>query len=416
MSFFRWLKDLVFPPPRRDVSRLDPDSDEIYENVDLSGGPLKEGHQRRALRDKRLVPKKKKAISLRKKPRHFEASQAGRLFSLSQRTCNRQLRDLDTDPEQLKRYGLPLWKTEAELAQALGLSVKELRHYSMHRYRDKVSHYVTFAIKKAGGGERHIMAPKKRLKELQRKLLRQLVDKLPDSASAHGFVKGRSVRSGAEAHVGKAVVLKLDLKDFFPSVTFGRVRGLWIAMGYSYPVATTLALLMTESVRQPVEVEGELFQVPVGHRHCVQGAPTSPGVCNAVALRLDRRLRGLAKKWGFDYTRYADDLSFSGAERSAAAGLAKAATRIIEDEGFVVNHKKTRITGQGRRQTVTGVVVNQVAGLSRQERRRLRAALHQLSLKKEKDPAEVARLKGKLAYLAMLNPDQAEALRRRYPL
>ncbi|MEI9866352.1 MAG: reverse transcriptase family protein [Limisphaerales bacterium] len=191
-----------------------------------------------------------------------------------------------------------------------------------------------------------------------------------------GLRRGRSIRTGAEPHVGKRFVLKLDLKDFFPTVTCARVRGLLIAYGYSYPVATTLAVVMTEAERQPVEVEGSVFHVPVGQRHCVQGAPTSPGICNALLLRLDHRLAGLAKKRGLVYTRYADDLTFSGeVDRTAAHKFRTLVNRIVFEEGFVIHPDKTRLMGQGNRQTVTGVVVNRTLGLSRQERRRLRACI-----------------------------------------
>jgi retron-type reverse transcriptase len=183
-------------------------------------------------------------------------------------------------------------------------------------------------------------------------------------------------------------------------------------------VATTLAVLMTESERQPVHVDGVTYFVPVGPRHCVQGAPTSPGLCNAVALRLDRRLGGLARAFGFRYTRYADDLSFSGDDAGAANGLRAAATRIIREEGFEVNPKKTRISRRGQRQRVAGVVVNDQMGLSRQQRRRLRAMLHRARQDQQAgtlDPARRASLRGKLAYLAMLNADQAEALAGQMP-
>jgi hypothetical protein len=248
---------------------------------------------------------------------------------------------------------------------------------------------------------------------IQRKLLEVLVEKLPVSEHAHAFRRGRSIRTCAEPHVRKRFVLKLDLKDFFPSVTFARVRGLLIAYGYSYPVATTLGVLVTEAERQPVEVDGNVFHVPIGERHCVQGAPTSPGICNALLLRLDHRLAGLAGKRGLVYTRYADDLAFSGdVDRNAANRVRALASRIIEEEGFRVNTDKTRLMGQGHRQTVTGVVVNQVLGLSRQERRRLRAMAHQLrgNSSGEPRPALNAMLRGKLAYLSMLNPSQAVQL------
>jgi retron-type reverse transcriptase len=230
-------------------------------------------------------------------------------------------------------------------------------------------------------------------------------------------LRGRSIRTGAEHHVGKPVLVHLDLKDFFPSVHFARIRGLLIAVGYGYEVATSLAVLMTEAERQPVEVNGSLYHVPVGPRYCVQGAPTSPGLCNAVALRMDRRLSGVARRFGCAYTRYADDITFSfneGGDHSAkqVIGLCSLASRIIREEGFSVNKNKTRIMRSGQRQTVTGVTVNRVLGLSRKERRRVRAAVHQLQRRKADGETDRVRrhLRGKIAYVNMLNPDQAKPL------
>jgi hypothetical protein len=206
------------------------------------------------------------------------------------------------------------------------------------------------------------------------------------------------------------MVIKMDLKDCFPSIHYGRVRGLLISLGYSYPVATALAVLMTEAPRQPVEVAGTLYHAPVGPRVCVQGAPTSPGICNAVLMRMDRRLAGLARRQGFTYTRYADDLTFSGDDASKVKLLITVGSRIVRDEGFRVNREKTRVLRKARRQEVTGVVVNEQVGLSRKERRRLRAAIHQLGRRGQPDPARARHLEGKLAYLQMLNPDQAAPL------
>jgi RNA-directed DNA polymerase len=425
MSLGAWLKSLFGGSPKRDISRLGPQhadsaaTSEIEERIDLSRGPLKEHHRRRALRDKRLLPKIKspaRQLGIGKKKKILDRVEADRLFSGTLRTRNRNLRDLLADEEQLARLSLPVWKTEQEVATALGVSLKELFFFAIHRERERQPHYVTFSIPKRAGGKRLIMAPKRHLKMIQRRLLVLLVARLPVSEQAHAFRKGRNIRTGANPHVGKRFVLKMDLKDFFPSVTFARVRGLLIAYGYSFPVATTLAVLMTEAERQPVEVDGEIFHVPVGERHCVQGAPTSPGICNALLLRLDRRLAGLAKKHALSYTRYADDLSFSGdLPREAAHKIRLTARRIIEQEGFTVNAAKTRLMGQGTRQTVTGVVVNHTLGLSRQERRKLRAAIHRLSRTPETDAtgSAYASLQGKLAYLAMLNPEQADTLQKR---
>jgi RNA-directed DNA polymerase len=424
MSLLDWIKGALGLTRKRDISRLEASADalgstsasgDLREVVDLTGGPLKEHHRRRALRDKRLLPKNKpitRQLGLTKPKKIMSLQEGARLFGATMRNRNRNLRDLLPDEQQLKLYGLPVWRTEEDLARALGISLRELWFFAIHREREQQPHYVTFAIPKRSGGERLIMAPKRRLKAIQRALLGLLVEKLPVSDCAHAFRRRRSIRTGAEPHVAKRSLLKLDLKNFFPTVTAARVRGLLIAYGYGYPVATTLAVLMTEAERQPVQVDGKMFHVPIGPRHCVQGAPTSPGICNALLLRFDRRLAGLARKHGFAYTRYADDLTFSSAaDASAARKLRVAIARIVREEGFIVNADKTRLMGRGTRQTVTGVVVNQVLGLSRQERRRLRATAHQLRTQGAAADPRLESFTGKLAYLEMLNPQQAAKIR-----
>jgi RNA-directed DNA polymerase len=405
--------------PQRDVSSVAGGGDATFkQEVVRTSGPLKPLHRRLVARDNRLLPKPPPDPNQRRWPpppkiKYLTEREADRLFGPSLRTRNRDVMDLAADEEQLKRYGLPIWKTESDIAAALSLTIGQLRHLSQHRQRETAPHYIIFAIPKRSGGERLIHAPKRRLKEVLRKLDRLLVRKLPKSEHAHGFVRGRSIASNAAAHVGKAVVLRFDIKDCFPTIHYGRVRGLLIALGYGYPVAASLAVLMTEAPRQPVAAEGKLYHVPTGPRVCVQGAPTSPGICNAVLVRLDRRLAGLARKHGFAYTRYADDLAFSGNDKTKITRLLKLVPTIVAAEGFSVNAGKTRIMRAGQRQSVTGVIVNKAMGLSRQERRKLRAALHRQKTK-HADPATSAaerlRLMGKLAYLAMLNKAQAAAL------
>ncbi len=370
-------------------------------------GRWKPNQLREAIRDPRLLPKPPRAWTAQKPPPIVPLDEAKRLFAGSLRTTNRDQRTLVADLEQLAHYGLPAWQTEADVATALGITFGALRHFSIHRERERVSHYVTYTIPKRSGGLRPIHAPKTRLKAILRTLQRLLVSKLPVSEHAHGFVVGRSVRTGAARHINKRVVLRLDLEAFFPTVTAARVRGYLIALGYGYPVAATLAVLATEAERQRVDIDGTLFHVPVGPRTCVQGAPTSPGLCNAILGKLDRRVAALAKRAGFAYTRYADDLTLSGdVNVDTAHRLRKQVERVIREEGFVVNTKKTRVMTKGGAQRVTGVTVNRVIGLSRKERRKIRAMLHR------DVPDQRQRVKGLLAWVEMLNPQQAAALVR----
>ena len=373
------------------------------------------GWNRRVLLDERYLPKPPKKNYWEKPDPVLDADEARRAYSPSMRAKNEKLRALATDVELLKARSLPVWEDESEVAGALGMTVQKLRWLACHRYDDRLTHYYQYRVPKRSTGFRTIMAPKTTLKSAQRTLLEQLVQRLPVSDHAHGFVAGRSVATNARHHVGRRVVLHFDLEDFFGTVTFGRVRGYLIAMGYDYRVATSIALLATEAERQPVVVGDEsehdsgLRYVPIGHRACPQGAPTSPGLCNAIAMRLDRRLAGLAAANAFVYTRYADDLTFSGDDESKIGLFLRVVREIVEDEGFRLNRDKTHVMRSGGRQAVTGVVVNETLGLSRQERRKLRAQIHQMS--PDHAPEELARLRGKLAYLRMLNPDQAAALR-----
>lgn len=399
-------------PLVRDVSRLERgDLDAVHEVIEPEGGPYKEHHRRKIVRDARLLPKPGKRERTKKRKKLFDARSARRRFSLTMRSKDRELSLLAADAEQLERHGLPQWRSEDDLAAALGITLGQLRHLSMHRVAERTPHYVTFAVPKRSGGLRLLHAPKRRLKAVQRKLLALLVDKLPVHDAAHGFRHQRSIRTCAEPHVGRRVLLKLDVQDFFPSITFARVRGYFVAMGYGYDVATTMACLCTEAERQPVEVSGELLHVPVGPRRAPQGAPTSPGLSNAICHRLDRRLAGLARAHGFTYTRYADDLTFSGERTDLVGKLRARAIVILRSEGFEPHPGKTRVMRRGGAQRVTGVTVNAVLGLSRKERRRIRAELHQSA--GGVDPVRQRQLDGRLAYVRMLNPAQADALQRK---
>jgi len=205
----------------------------------------------------------------------------------------------------------------------------------------------------------------------------------------------------------------------FPSITFPRVRSVFQRLGYSPAVATILALLCTECPRKQVEYAGQEYHVAVGPRGLPQGACTSPGLSNQVGRRLDKRLGGLARKLGLTYTRYADDMTFSGGdEANALVGYLMARVRhIAEDEGFAVNVKKSRVQRRGAAQCVTGLVVNERPGVPRQTVRRLRAILHRArregldAQNREGRPDFRAWLEGMIAYVGMVRPEVGAKLR-----
>jgi retron-type reverse transcriptase len=321
------------------------------------------------------------------------------------------------DDGKLARFDLPRLATEAALAEWLGIPLPRLRWYTHDRAADTTWHYVRYIIPKRSGGERVILAPKRELKRLQRKVLDDLLARVPTAPAAHGFVRGRSILTNARPHAERAAVLKLDLQDFFPSITAPRVRGLFVALGYPFSVAATLALLCTEYDREPFERDGTRYHVSVGPRHLVQGAPTSPALANLAAWKLDRRLAGLAAKHGASYTRYADDLTFSADDLEAVRALRVVAKRIIAEEHFTLNLAKTHLAERSTRQVVTGLVVNDGPAAPRALRRRLRATLHNArrtglaAQNRDGRAAWAAHLRGQIAFVESANPQHAERLR-----
>jgi len=326
-------------------------------------------------------------------------------------------RSAQTDEGRLGRAGLPVLRSERELADWLGVGLPRLRWFTHHKPVDSVSHYVRYTIPKRNGGRRTILAPKTELKRLQRKVLHGILDLIPASEASHGFVKERSIATNAGMHVGRQVVLNIDLTDFFPTITYPRVRGLFMAFGYSFPVASTLALLCSECEREPFDRGQERLYVSVGPRALVQGAPTSPAIANLVAWRLDHRLVGLASKHEFGYTRYADDLTFSGDGIDGALRILSAAGRVIADEGFQINRDKTRVYRRSSKQMVTGLVVNDQVSTPRELRRRLRAIIHNAakaglqSQNRDSRPDFRAHLLGQIAFVNEACPEHARRLK-----
>ena len=331
------------------------------------------------------------------------------------------LSDAAADAPRLAASGLPVLATTGDLAGAMGISVGELRFLTFSRSTSEVSHYQRFLLPKKTGGMRLIAAPMPRLKAAQAWVLTNILEKVAVHEAAHGFTTGRSIVSNARPHVGAAIVINLDLKDFFPSVSYRRVKGVFRRLGYSDAVATLLGLLCTQPDVEEVTLDGKSYFVGRGARHLPQGSPASPALTNILCRRLDRRLQGLAEKFGFSYTRYADDLTFSvdpSRERKHdnVCNLLKGVADIVAHEGFVIHPDKTRVMRKGRLQEVTGVVVNEKLGVPRKELRRFRATLFQIERdglagkQWGKGPDLIASIQGYASFVAMVDPEKGAAL------
>jgi retron-type reverse transcriptase len=375
----------------------------------------------RSREEREALKKKKKEEAAERKRLHAEAVAERRRSDIVflGRGVSRGLADRRANIEKLQSLDLPVLATPADVARAMDIPIPRLRWLAFHNEAALRTHYVRFTVPKRSGGTRQLAAPHRSLRKCQQWIAWHILDKVPAHAAAHGFVRGRSTLTNATPHVDADVLVNTDLKDFFPTVTFPRVMGIFRELGYSPAVATILALLCTESPRRTVTYAGTQYHVATGPRALPQGACTSPALSNLVTRRLDSRLIGLAEKLGWSYTRYADDATFSARGESAGktAYLLARVRHIAVDEGFAVNEKKTRVLRRNASQQVTGIVVNRRPGVPRKVVRRVRAILHRARTEglaaqnREQHPHFEAWVHGMVAYISMVNPDQGQSLR-----
>lgn len=275
---------------------------------------------------------------------------------------------LCADGEELRRKFFAL-RTPSDVADLLEIDYRRLVY---HLYINPESErYTIFEIPKKAGGVREVSAPISALKIIQQKLNQVLQHVYEPKASVHGFIYGRGIVSNAQMHRRKRHVLNIDLKDFFPSLNFGRVRGMFMAVPYQLdaPVATVVAQICCFDNQLP------------------QGAPTSPIVSNMICAKSDSQLLRLAERHRCIYTRYADDITFSTSMPTFPAALARTSwsgqvavgaelAQIIEDNGFQINPRKVRLQTRNGRQEVTGLTVNEFPNVKRKFIRQIRAMLH----------------------------------------
>ena len=320
--------------------------------------------------------------------------------------------------------GLPDLRTFKDIADNLSLTTSQLQWLVYHRQVSTSDHYSRFEIPKRSGKMRIISSPKPAMKKAQGWIRENILSELRYHDSAMAFRPGKSIVDNARIHAGAKVVIRIDLKDFFPSIGFDRVlRFFELAGNFNGGVATVLALICTDAPRAKVVLDGQTQWAVLGPKSLPQGAITSPDIANLVAYGLDVRLSAYAEKSGWKYTRYADDLVIStNSEDANANGMVAGITAICEEEGFKVNPEKTRVMRSPHRQTVTGIVVNDGnLRLSRRDMKRIRAFLHQCEAKgidqvsKEKGKDAKAVAKGYFAYVFMVNPAAALSLAKKHP-
>lgn len=325
-------------------------------------------------------------------------------------------------------WRVPALATTRELATWIGFDLDAMEVLADRRGISRASpdqrarHYRYAWIPKPTGGHRLVEAPKWRLRTAQRRILDGIVAHIPPHEAAHGFRQGRSVVTFAQQHVGRAVVLRVDLQAFFASVFAARVMGILRTAGYPEEVSRTLAALCTHRTppdmlarapeRDPIDLAR--LRAP----HLPQGAPTSGALANLAAHRLDVRVAGLARKIGATYSRYADDLVLSGDREVARAAptLVARLAAIATEEGFSLNFRKTRVMPHSGRQRITGIVVNEKLAAPRAEIERLRAILHNC---RRHGPATQNRdghadfrshLRGRVAWINSLDPAKGARL------
>lgn len=316
------------------------------------------------------------------------------------------------------QFERPMFSGRRELADAMGVSVSELQFLAFSaRATDDAGHYTHFEIPKKSGGVRRISAPVPRLKELQHWIADEILVPIATHDRAHGFLQGRSIATNASCHVAAEVVVNMDLEDFFPSIHYYRVHGLFVSLGYDEDIASIFAMLCTEP---PAEGGGEKRSM----RCLPQGATTSPPITNLICRRLDERLDGLADALGMAYSRYADDMTFScsGKATERVSVLLRAVRDIVEDEGFFLKQEKTRIQRANQRQDVTGVVVNEKLNVERSVLKRFRALLFQIERdgpegkywsEDEEDEDVLASIQGFASFVYMIDQEKGAQLLER---
>ena len=383
---------------------------------------LAEIKQKRIKRSKKIRAERKAAKDINKKAQQI-ADKQRRLITppfLGKRVSGK-LNYNDGNIGQLKKSKLPIINDMQDLANFLTIDMGKISWLVYHREVTNVDHYNRFRIPKRSGSDRIISAPKTYLKEAQSWINTEILEKIQPEKEATAFRKNKNILDNALPHSNQGTVIRVDLADFFSTITFPRTRGLFSSLGYNSGVSSVLALLCTDMDRREVVYQSENWYVSQGPRKLPQGATTSPALSNLVARNLDRRIRGYLKYLEDDwiYTRYADDLVLSHPDKNVDVGmLLTYLNRVIRDEGFKVNKKKTVIMRTPHRQMITGLVLHESGvRVPKKYLKKVRAMVHNADqlISKGFNPDNIDEIKGRLSFIKMVMPEYAEKTQAKYP-
>lgn len=261
------------------------------------------------------------------------------------------------------------------------------------------NYYRSYPIKKSSGKLRWIDAPQAPLKEYQKKILERLLYQFRAHESAVGFVRHVSVKDGAEKHLGNKVVLCIDVKDFFGSLSLFQV---YAAYGY-------MLSKMSRDIKSFKYDNSDLdilVKLTTYKAHVPQGAPTSPALANIICRQMDRELKAIADKNNLIYTRYADDITFSHKNKNfRITKVIESTKKVLEYYGLKLNRKKTRVLRPHKRMCITGVVINEKLSVPKYVWRNVRAQLHNLTVNNQSlSLEEYQKLRGKIEWIGMFRP------------
>lgn len=316
-----------------------------------------------------------------------------------------EVQEMLTYAKRLVEQGIPIIYDQEHLSLLLGYDYFYLLTVSNSQY----SHYKYYQIPKKNGGLRTIEEPFPALKEVQTWILKEILEpasKQYVSPVAKAFMPGKSLRENARFHRNKKYVVVLDIKDFFGSIKYGSVYGLFKKLGYNKSVSTLLANLCVLN-----------FSLP-------QGAPTSPMLSNLVFKELDDRIFSYCRSRKIMYTRYADDMAFSS-DSMNVTHLISYVRMVVGNQGFRINDDKTNVMGRGASQRVTGIVVNEKLQVSKAYRDKVRQEVYYtikygpkehmsritLPVWVKTSKLYIKHLLGKVNHIIQINPKDAEFVR-----